>query len=151
MPPNHFESEVESFLEGSHGDRTHIKRADHHTVTPLCGTLLGAEGIACDFGGGLPIGQCRESFVPVEALHAVCPESFVPWVCAVWLVCGGLREKIRPASSACVESAIFFAQRGQNGPKWAFCSLPGEFFRGCGREGCLLGEFCRALRHCGKA
>ena len=42
MPPNHFESEVESFLEGSHGDRTHIKRADHHTVTPLCGTLLRA-------------------------------------------------------------------------------------------------------------
>ena len=41
MPPNHFESEVESFLEGSHGDRTHHKqRADHHTVTPLCGTLL---------------------------------------------------------------------------------------------------------------
>ena len=44
MPPNHFESEVESFLEGSHGDRTHIKRADHHTVTPLCGTLLGYQG-----------------------------------------------------------------------------------------------------------
>ena len=40
MPPNRFESEVESFLEGSHGDRTHIKRADHHAVTPLCGTLL---------------------------------------------------------------------------------------------------------------
>ena len=40
MPPNRFESEVESFLEGSHGDRTHIKRAGHHTVTPLCGTLL---------------------------------------------------------------------------------------------------------------
>ena len=41
MPPNHFESEVESFLEGSHGDRTHNKqRADHHTVTPLRGTLL---------------------------------------------------------------------------------------------------------------
>ena len=40
MPPNRFESEVESFLEGSHGDRTHIKRADHHTVTPPCGTLL---------------------------------------------------------------------------------------------------------------
>ena len=43
MPPNRFESEVESFLEGSHGDRTHIKRADHHTVTPLCGTLLNTE------------------------------------------------------------------------------------------------------------
>ena len=40
MPPNRFESEVESFLEGSHGDRTHIKRADHHAVTPLYGTLL---------------------------------------------------------------------------------------------------------------
>jgi len=40
VPPHHFESEVESFLEGSHGDRTHIKRANHHTVTPLCGTLL---------------------------------------------------------------------------------------------------------------
>ena len=45
MPPNHFESEVESFLEGSHGDRTHIKRADHHTVTPLCGTLLALLGL----------------------------------------------------------------------------------------------------------
>ena len=57
MPPNHFESEVESFLEGSHGDRTHIKRADHHTVTPLCGTLLvGPAGAASG-----------ESFVPVEA------------------------------------------------------------------------------------
>ena len=62
MPPNHFESEVESFLEGSHGDRTHIKRADHHTVTPLCGTLLapllrraseGLEGLAAvPVGGG---------------------------------------------------------------------------------------------------
>ena len=48
MPPNRFESEVESFLEGSHGDRTHIKRADHHTVTPLCGTLLLP---ACNGGG----------------------------------------------------------------------------------------------------
>ena len=46
MPPNRFESEVESFLEGSHGDRTHIKRADHHTVTPLCGTLLTAACVA---------------------------------------------------------------------------------------------------------
>ena len=46
MPPNRFESEVESFLEGSHGDRTHIKRADHHAVTPLCGTLLGANFFA---------------------------------------------------------------------------------------------------------
>ena len=46
MPPNRFESEVESFLEGSHGDRTHIKQADHHTVTPLCGTLLERKRLA---------------------------------------------------------------------------------------------------------
>ena len=58
MPPNRFESEVESFLEGSHGDRTHIKRADHHTVTPLCGTLLcrrrvgGLDGVIPPIGGG---------------------------------------------------------------------------------------------------
>ena len=51
MPPNRFESEVESFLEGSHGDRTHIKRADHHTVTPLCGTLLRS---ADKIGVGVP-------------------------------------------------------------------------------------------------
>ena len=43
MPPNRFESEVGNFLEGSHGDRTHIKRAGHHTVTPLCGTLLSGD------------------------------------------------------------------------------------------------------------
>ena len=48
MPPNRFESEVGNFLEGSHGDRTHIKRAGHHTVTPLCGTLLTLRGIACE-------------------------------------------------------------------------------------------------------
>ena len=55
MPPNRFESEVESFLEGSHGDRTHIKRADHHTVTPLCGTLLRGENDAtsCAIAGSL--------------------------------------------------------------------------------------------------
>ena len=59
MPPNRFESEVESFLEGSHGDRTHIKRADHHTVTPLCGTLLPEMAQLGAFSA------CRESFVPL--------------------------------------------------------------------------------------
>ena len=54
MPPNRFESEVESFLEGSHGDRTHIKRADHHTVTPLCGTLLPDHRIACEIDDERP-------------------------------------------------------------------------------------------------
>ena len=40
MPPNHFESEVESFLEGSHGDRTHIKRADHPRLHHYAGRYL---------------------------------------------------------------------------------------------------------------
>ena len=61
MPPNRFESEVESFLEGSHGDRTHIKRADHHTVTPLCGTLLAEPLGVCSPGAcgcsGDPLGD----------------------------------------------------------------------------------------------
>ena len=57
MPPNHFESEVESFLEGSHGDRTHNKQqADHHTVTPLCGTLLDEATVRGSHSGPHEIG-----------------------------------------------------------------------------------------------
>ena len=67
MPPNRFESEVESFLEGSHGDRTHIKRADHHTVTPLCGTLL------CEHAGRQIPRTARRNMAtlkPTTPLHA---------------------------------------------------------------------------------
>lgn len=42
MPPNRFESEVESFLEGSHGDRTHIKRADHPRLHHYAGRYCNA-------------------------------------------------------------------------------------------------------------
>ena len=140
---------------------------------------------------------CGESFVPVVALHAVCPESFVPgrvrcvadgwwsagedspcsgclrlhrekvlparleWaesgviccagrvlyrgVCAAWLVSGGLREKIRPAGSARVANAKFFAQRAQNRPKRAIFAVLGEFFRGVCLGGGLLGVLCRGI------
>ena len=44
MPPNHFESEVESFLEGSHGDRTHIKRADHPRLHHYAGRYSRVSG-----------------------------------------------------------------------------------------------------------
>ena len=44
MPPNRFESEVESFLEGSHGDRTHIKRADHPRLHHYAGHYSVIEG-----------------------------------------------------------------------------------------------------------
>ena len=72
MPPNRFESEVESFLEGSHGDRTHIKRAGHHTVTPLCGTLLSCHRLwapQLDFSG--PSGAIHTS----DAWRAVCCQA----------------------------------------------------------------------------
>ena len=58
---------------------------------------------------------------------------------------GGLREKIRPASSACVESAIFFAQRSENRPKRPNFAVQGEFCRGACLIGGLLGEFCRGV------
>ena len=46
MPPNRFESEVESFLEGSHGDRTHIKRADHPRLHHYAGRYSSGGGFA---------------------------------------------------------------------------------------------------------
>ena len=50
MPPNHFESEVESFLEGSHGDRTHTKRADHPRLHHYAGRYFGFSQL--EVGGG---------------------------------------------------------------------------------------------------
>ena len=58
MPPNRFESEVESFLEGSHGDRTHIKRADHPRLHHYAGRYL--------------VGVCWASFFAEEPLEAPC-------------------------------------------------------------------------------
>ena len=51
MPPNRFESEVESFLEGSHGDRTHIKRADHPRLHHYAGRYFCID--ACGVTGAL--------------------------------------------------------------------------------------------------
>ena len=105
MPPNHFESEVESFLEGSHGDRTHIKRADHHTVTPLCGTLLGGFTLA-------RISGCR-GVVGFKVATSLRP----------------VREVFRPAWLGVCVSAKKFAQRTENTPKVVFLGLLGEFCR----------------------
>ena len=66
-------------------------------------------------------------------------------VCAAWLVSGGLREKIRPAGSARVANAKFFAQRAQNRPKRAIFAVLGEFFRGVCLGGGLLGVLCRGI------
>ena len=56
-------------------------------------------------------------------------------VCAAWVVGGGLREKIRPAGSARVANAKFFAQRAQDRPKRAIFAVLGEFFAVCAWAG----------------
>ena len=86
MPPNRFESEVESFLEGSHGDRTHIKRADHHTVTPLCGTLLNSTNCAAlrqlQFAVQFSVEDYLNSYLNADASPALTPfrTSFEPYL-----------------------------------------------------------------------
>ena len=86
MPPNRFESEVESFLEGSHGDRTHIKRADHHTVTPLCGTLLFREALP------LRVGVTRSPEVVARLKKSVMPllqgAGVLPYRCGISVAVG---------------------------------------------------------------
>ena len=90
---------------------------------------------------------CGESFVPVVALKAVCLESFVPRVCAAWLVGGGMREKILPASVVCVLAGIIFSLLALNGLKWVFFAVRGEFCTG-GRLRGPQREFCRGICPC---
>ena len=114
MPPNRFESEVESFLEGSHGDRTHIKRADHHTVTPLCGTLLLNT-------------SCRGDF-SFKTLVFPCP------VCDIFRPArsdgGRERDKVRPAHE----------KWPKNGGLWRAGRV---FSRKCRWRGCAGRSFSR--------
>ena len=93
MPPNRFESEVESFLEGSHGDRTHIKRADHHTVTPLCGTLLTRAAAQHNSPRRIPQLPVREKTRPTRPLQRHFREKVRP----ARGLHGLNREKLRPA------------------------------------------------------
>ena len=84
------------------------------------------------FCGGVRIGQCGESFVPVEALHAVCPESFVPvsvpsvaggWWCAgISSPCSGClcldRDNFLPARVKRAEMGVFCCA-GRGLYRWA--------------------------------
>ena len=107
MPPNRFESEVESFLEGSHGDRTHNKqRADHHTVTPLCGTLLVGFSGCCS---GVSKGDGGFTVACVSGCSGVVGFKAATWLCPE-------REKVRPARL--------------KRPKTLFSGALGELFRG---------------------
>ena len=102
MPPNRFESEVESFLEGSHGDRTHIKRADHPRLHHYAGryshavrrSVLGefctgsgavrlVQGESCTGSGPVRflVGECCVASAPSESPVAGLP---LPTGTAVW-------------------------------------------------------------------
>ena len=73
MPPNRFESEVESFLEGSHGDRTHIKRADHPRLHHYAGRY--SENRAATHRSGFPRVSGDE---PADALQKLAGGKFSP-------------------------------------------------------------------------
>ena len=121
MPPNRFESEVESFLEGSHGDRTHIKRADHHTVTPLCGTLLPG------FRVGRVLSRVGPSGPPAgRVLYRFGPPGFrVGRVLSRRWSC--VRYKVLPARLASAVGVKKFSLQARNGLVSPFCGVLGEF------------------------
>ena len=72
-------------------------------------------------------------------------------VCLVWLVSGGLREKVLPAWVVCFLAGIIFSLLVPNGRKWAFFAVLGEFCTGCGHAHRVLGEFCTGGCLCGGA
>ena len=80
-------------------------------------------------------GACWESFVPGLALGAVqsspCGGS---WWCE--------RYKVLPAGGRGGASGTKFSLLGQNGLKWAFVGVLGEFCTGWAAGGGVLGEFC---------
>ena len=142
MPPNRFESEVGNFLEGSHGDRTHIKRAGHHTVTPLCGTLLGR--LLGEFYTGLARRvSCGESFVPEVVLCAV---QSSPCSACWWIE----RYKVLPASEKWLGIAVLWcvgrvlSRVGPSGPP------AGRVLYRFGPPGFVWGEFCPGWVHRGR-
>ena len=139
MPPNRFESEVESFLEGSHGDRTHIKRADHHTVTPLCGTLLPG------FRVGRVLSRVGPSGPPAgRVLYRFGPPWFrVGRVLSRRWSC--VRYKVLPARLASAVGVKKFSLQARNGLVSPFCGVLGEFCPGWVHRGRLLGEFYTGL------
>ena len=103
-------------------------------------------------------GTIASQIHPFSALFWRAKASWVSWrrpdvpVVVLTVSCRGavssvVAKKVRPARPLNGDGVKIFAQRGQNGQKWAFYSLLGEFFHGCGRVKWLLGESCLTLRH----
>ena len=57
-------------------------------------------------------------------------------------MCGGLRDKILPASLVSVSTGIIFSLLASNGLIWVFFAVLGEFCTGCGLTRRVRGEFC---------
>ena len=82
MPPNRFESEVESFLEGSHGDRTHIKRADHPRLHHYAGRYF----FSRSSNRGIPRGElcCAVALVVGPSTGSVNPSMRCYTLLVAW-------------------------------------------------------------------
>ena len=144
MPPNRFESEVGNFLEGSHGDRTHIKRAGHHTVTPLCGTLLYrvSGGVVVEAGESSPCSVAwwlnREKILPARLKW---PDF------GVFGRAGRVLYRLGPG--AAVAGRVLYRLGLEVGVAWRVLyrsgpcvGVRGEFCTGWARGRLLRGEFC---------
>ena len=150
MPPNRFESEVGNFLEGSHGDRTHIKRAGHHTVTPLCGTLLRvqlpgfrhppapqpgppAPCSALDTGSGGDFAPCEALWRRVAGVSHPCMAQFPPFGSGAAVVCSGVALKSQTTSVKNTENGLLVAKWSalwaQRCLAWCACSHANPLLR----------------------
>ena len=122
MPPNRFESEVESFLEGSHGDRTHIKRADHPRLHHYAGRYSGTSGLQ-----GAPTALAlREKLAQHGAFTGSPAKNFAR----------------RDPSSGVFAKKL--AQHATNRRFWAIFRALGELFRAHAHHQTEQGELFRA-------
>ena len=116
MPPHRFESEVESFLEGSHGDRTHIKRADHPRLHHYAGHYSRGKRAGVD---------------PKEASDGLIPaHAGKTFVIAVNLLLNWAHPRSRGenAGAKFVSAAADGSSpltRGKLGVRWIGCALVG--------------------------
>ena len=109
--------------------------------TPCAGRVLFRFGLEVGGAGrvlyrfGLEVGDAGRVLYRLWPCMPCAGRVLYRGVCAAWLVSGGLREKIRPAGSARVANAKFFAQRAQDRPKRAIFAVLGEFFAVCAWAG----------------
>ena len=129
MPPNRFESEVESFLEGSHGDRTHIKRADHPRLHHYAGRYFAFRGAqwCCRFQSPHGRGPVREKVRPA------------------WSDGGREREIVRPAHEKWPKIAVLWRAGRDYSRKRRWKGCVGRVFSRSSNRGIPRDELCCAV------